>query len=88
MMEIEEIRQGDVLVLAPQGKLDAAAEGVFEKKLKALLDEQVRFVVVDFGKVDYVSGGALRALWATSSNALAIGTARTNADKSCIRPPM
>ena len=62
MMEIEEIRQGDVLVLAPQGKLDAAAEGVFEKKLKALLDEQVRFVVVDFGKVDYVSGGALRAL--------------------------
>ncbi len=61
-MEIEEIRQGDVAILAPHGKLDAQAEAAFERKLKGLLDDQARFVVVDFGKVDYVSGGALRAL--------------------------
>lgn len=61
-MEIEDIRTGEVVVVAPHGKLDTAAEGAFERKLKALLDEQARYVVVDFGKVDYVSGGALRAL--------------------------
>ncbi len=61
-MEIPEVRQGDVVIVAPHGKLDAAAESAFERKLKGLLDEQVRFVVLDFGKVDYVSGGALRAL--------------------------
>ena len=62
MMEIRESREGDVVVVAPHGRLDAAAEGVFERKLKALLDEQARFLVVDFGKVEYVSGGARRAL--------------------------
>ena len=64
-MEIEETREGDVVVLAPHGKLDPAAEAPFERKLKEFLDGQPRFVVVDFGKVDYVSGGALRALLLT-----------------------
>lgn len=62
MIEIQEVRQGDVVIMAPHGRLDSAAEGAFERKLKSLLDEQARFVVVDFGKVEYVSGGALRAL--------------------------
>lgn len=54
-----------MVVLAPHGKLDTAAEAPFERKLKEFLDGQPRFVVVDFGKVDYVSGGALRALLLT-----------------------
>jgi anti-sigma B factor antagonist len=62
MMEIQEAREGDVVIVAPHGRLDPAAEGAFDRKLKALLDEQARFVVVDFGKVDYVGGGSLRAL--------------------------
>jgi anti-anti-sigma factor len=61
-MEIAETRDGEIVILAPHGKLDTAAEAVFERKLKDLLAAQARYVVVDFGKVDYVSGGALRAL--------------------------
>ena len=61
-MEIAETRDGEIVILAPHGKLDTAAEAAFERKLKDLLAAQARYVVVDFGKVDYVSGGALRAL--------------------------
>ena len=61
-MEIDETRDGEIVILAPHGKLDTAAEAAFERKLKDLLAAQARYVVVDFGKVDYVSGGALRAL--------------------------
>lgn len=61
-MDIEEIRSGDIVIVVPHGKLDTQTEAAFEKKLRALLDEQVLFLVIDLGKVDYVSGGALRAL--------------------------
>jgi len=61
-MEIAETRDGEIVILAPHGKLDTAAEAAFERKLKDLLAAQARYVVVDFGKVEYVSGGALRAL--------------------------
>ena len=61
-MEIEETRDGEVIVLAPHGKLDTKGEAAFERKLKELLAGQARYLVVDFAKVDYVSGGALRAL--------------------------
>lgn len=65
-MEIEEIREGEVVIVAPHGKLDTQTEAAFERKLKDLLEAQARFLVVDFGKVDYVSGGALRALLLTA----------------------
>jgi anti-anti-sigma factor len=61
-MEIEETRDGEIVILAPHGKLDTAAEAAFERKLKDLLAAQARYIVVDFAKVEYVSGGALRAL--------------------------
>lgn len=65
-MEIEELREGEVVIVAPHGKLDTRTEAAFERKLKDLLDDHARFLVVDFGKVDYVSGGALRALLLTT----------------------
>lgn len=61
-MEIQETRDGEVVIVAPHGKLDPQSEAAFDRKLKELLDAQARYLVVDFGKVDYVSGGALRAL--------------------------
>ena len=65
-MEIEELREGDVVIIAPHGRLDTQTEAAFERKLKGLLDDNAHFLVVDFGKADYVSGGALRALLLTT----------------------
>jgi anti-sigma B factor antagonist len=65
-LEIEELREGDVVIIAPHGRLDTQTEAAFERKLKGLLDEHAHFLVVDFGKADYVSGGALRALLLTT----------------------
>ena len=61
-MEFQEVRQGEAAVVAPVGSLNAQNEAAFNDKLKVLLDEQLRFIVVDFRKVDHVSSAALRVL--------------------------
>jgi anti-anti-sigma factor len=61
-VDVEETREGEVVILLPHGKLDAKVEAAFERKLKELLEAQERYLVVDFAKVDYVSGGSLRTL--------------------------
>lgn len=61
-MEFQEVRQGEAVVVAPVGSLNAQNEAAFNDKLKALLDEQMRFIVVDFRKVDHVGSAALRVL--------------------------
>jgi anti-anti-sigma factor len=61
-VEFQEVRQGEAVVVAPIGSLNAQNEAAFNDKLKALLDEQLRFLVVDFRKVDHVGSAALRVL--------------------------
>jgi stage II sporulation protein AA (anti-sigma F factor antagonist) len=61
-VDFQEVRQGEAVVVAPVGSLNAQNEEAFSTKLKALLAESLRFLVVDFRKVDYVSSAALRVL--------------------------
>ncbi|MDX9821878.1 MAG: STAS domain-containing protein [Syntrophales bacterium] len=61
-MEIWENRQGEVVILAVHGKLDAATSPLFEAKLRPMLARGERNFLLDFTHLDYISSAALRQL--------------------------
>jgi anti-anti-sigma factor len=62
-MEIREVQEGDVLVLAPDGNLASADDcSALEAKLVAVLKKGVRFIVVDCADVVQLRAPAIRAL--------------------------
>lgn len=62
-MEIRETRDGDVLVLAPDGSLSGGEEtSALETKVGAALKGGARLVVVDCAAVGQLTGTAVRVL--------------------------
>jgi anti-sigma B factor antagonist len=62
-MTIGEHRDGSVLTLAPEGRLDTITSPELEKVLKESLDG-VSELTLDFAKLDYISSAGLRVLLA------------------------
>ncbi len=61
-MDIHQERLGQVLVIAPAGRLDSTTTDALEQALTAAHGGGERHVVIDFGGVDYISSLGLRAL--------------------------
>jgi len=61
-MLITETRQGDIVVLAVEGRLDSNTSDQFEKQLLSMVDEGEARFVLDFGGLDYISSAGLRVL--------------------------
>jgi anti-anti-sigma factor len=61
-MEIAEEKQGEVLVLAPGGRVDSVSSGQLEKALLKGLEAGPARLVVDFAGVEYISSAGLRVL--------------------------
>jgi anti-sigma B factor antagonist/stage II sporulation protein AA (anti-sigma F factor antagonist) len=64
-MELNLKHQGNVLVVAPQGRIDHASAESFSMALRPHLDEcklEGTPLVLDFGKIEYISSVGLRAL--------------------------
>jgi anti-sigma B factor antagonist len=61
-MEIWENRQGEIVILAVHGKLDAATSLLFEERVRPMVGRGDRLFLVDFAHLDYISSAALRRL--------------------------
>lgn len=61
-MEINEVRAGAALVVAPAGRLDSVTSGELEKHVVSRLDAGERRLVVDLAAVEYISSAGLRVL--------------------------
>jgi anti-sigma B factor antagonist len=61
-MEITQTQQGDILVLAITGRLDAHTSKTFEDRLIPPIEQGAQKVVVDFSPLDYISSAGLRVL--------------------------
>jgi anti-anti-sigma factor len=61
-MQIAEVQEAGVHVLAPAGRIDTTTVGVLEGRLAPLLAAPRPRVVVDFSGVDYISSAGLRIL--------------------------
>lgn len=61
-MEIQEGRSGDVLVVAPRGRVDSTTSGDLEHRLLDLLGSGQRRLVLDLAGIEYISSAGLRVL--------------------------
>ena len=70
-MQIAERRQGDIVVLCPEGRIDNDTSATFQDRLLATVGASGASVVLDLAKVDYISSAGLRALMMASKQAKA-----------------
>jgi stage II sporulation protein AA (anti-sigma F factor antagonist) len=61
-MEIREERSGDVLIVAPKGRVDTTTSGDLEARLLRHLEAGERRVLLDMDAIDYISSAGLRVL--------------------------
>ena len=61
-MDIAESKIDAVFVLEPTGRLDSANARTFEERVVAALDQGETALLIDFGKLDYISSAGLRVL--------------------------
>ena len=59
-MNIEQGSVGPVRVLAPIGRIDTTTSAAVEDALRRTVDQGNRALVVDLGRVDYISSAGLR----------------------------
>ena len=63
-LQIEVGEVEDKVILAIEGRLDAASSPVLEKKLNDLLEENRKKIILDFSNVEYLSSAGIRLLLA------------------------
>ena len=61
-MEVERSKRGEVLVVAPKGRLDSAEALQFENELMDAIDTGEIRLLIDFGSLDYISSAGLSVL--------------------------
>ena len=59
-MKIEQRRQDQVTILAPNGRIDTTTSATVDEAVKAAVDAGARILVIDFSGVDYISSAGLR----------------------------
>lgn len=64
-MNIKSERNKGILVVAPQGRLDAFEAASLGKELEALIQEADAYLILDMGSVAYLSSGGIRVLLST-----------------------
>jgi len=61
-MKITTEKTSEVLVIHPEGRLDTMTAGEFEKEVTPLIRQSGLNVLIDFGKLDYISSAGLRSI--------------------------
>jgi anti-anti-sigma factor len=70
-VDINERREGDVVVLEPVGRIDNETSPIFQTKLLATIGAKETAVLIDFTGVDYISSAGLRAILMASKQSKA-----------------
>ena len=61
-MKIVSEKSMEFLVIHAEGRLDAITSGEFENELLPMIQQSGQSVLIDFGKLDYISSAGLRTL--------------------------
>jgi anti-anti-sigma factor len=66
VLEVNQDKKGDVLVLRIRGRLDAISSPTAEKKVFEYINKGENKLILDFGEVDYLSSAGMRMLLSTT----------------------
>ena len=72
-MTINVNKDGEKLILSPEGRIDTVTAPEFSKVIEENI-EGVKELVIDFEKLEYISSAGLRVLLTTQKNMSKIGT--------------
>ena len=61
-MELSGERDGDVLVLTPEGRVDGSNSADFQSAVMERIDEGAESILLDFSGISYISSAGLRAV--------------------------
>jgi len=61
-MKITTEKAAEALVIHPEGRLDTMTTGQFENEVTPLIQQSGQNVLIDFGKLDYISSAGLRSI--------------------------
>jgi len=70
-VDVEE--HGDKRILRLEGKLDAVTSPMLENKISTLLEQNQKKLLIEFGKIEYLSSAGMRLLLATTKKLKARG---------------
>ena len=59
-MQIQESKQGEILILTISEHLDSTTAAVFEPRLLGLVERGERKIIVDCGSLEYVNSAGLK----------------------------
>ncbi len=75
-MEIAEAREGEVLIVAPSGRLDSASSPVLEGRLKQKIGSgEARALLLDLAGLAYMSSAGMRVLMLAARSSKSEGVA-------------
>lgn len=64
-MEIIEKTKGNVVVIKPEGRLDASTTTSVKNRIDAVIDDKVRYLVIDMGGISFIDSSGLGTLVAS-----------------------
>jgi anti-sigma B factor antagonist len=72
-VKVREEREGDIVVLEPEGRVDSTTAPVLGERLAAVLNARGTRLVLDFKSLEYISSAGFRVLLLAAKHAEAAG---------------
>ncbi|UNC92585.1 STAS domain-containing protein [Candidatus Contubernalis alkaliaceticus] len=72
-MKIHESKNGALIILTLEGRLDASTSVILEKKFMEILNKGETCFIFDFNQLDYISSAGLRILLMAAKKTKAVG---------------
>ncbi len=63
----------NVLIVSVEGRMDTVSAPEFQKRMEDLLDQGETGILMDFGKLEYVSSAGLRSILVAAKKAKSLG---------------
>ena len=84
-MAIEFVREGGALIARAEDRVDGANAEAFQGELESVIDENDHTVILDLGKLFYISSAGLRVILLTAK---ALGRQDTKFAVCCLSEPV
>jgi anti-anti-sigma factor len=72
-VQIQVKKDHNVLIVSVEGRMDTVSAPEFQKRMEELLDQGETGLLMDFGRLEYVSSAGLRSILVAAKKAKSLG---------------